>query len=161
MTFVWKTWRFLPYILTIGTFGYLHRTRGVFTEILFSTGTRRCANWWVQNTVTALRARTSVGDQETSAGTSVMGKHRVLPGVYGRITSTPNLDLGGCCSVAQSCLILCHPLTAARQASLSFTISGSLLKLMSVESVMPSNHLIHLDLLLPPSPALSLHQCQT
>ena len=34
------------------------------------------------------------------------------------------------------------PWTAARQASLSFTISGSLLKLMSTESVMPSNHLI-------------------
>ena len=34
------------------------------------------------------------------------------------------------------------PWTAARQASLSFTISWSLLKLMSTESVMPSNHLI-------------------
>ena len=34
------------------------------------------------------------------------------------------------------------PWTAAHQASLSFTISRSLLKLMSVESVMPSNHLI-------------------
>ena len=34
------------------------------------------------------------------------------------------------------------PSTAARQASLSFTISLSLLKLMSIESVMPSNHLI-------------------
>ena len=33
------------------------------------------------------------------------------------------------------------PWTAARQASLSFTISQSLLKLMSIESVMPSNHL--------------------
>ena len=32
--------------------------------------------------------------------------------------------------------------TAARQASLSFTISQSLLKLVSIESVMPSNHLI-------------------
>ena len=31
---------------------------------------------------------------------------------------------------------------SARQASLSFTISWSLLKLMSIESVMPSNHLI-------------------
>ena len=31
--------------------------------------------------------------------------------------------------------------TAARQASLSFTISWSLLKLISIESVMPSNHL--------------------
>ena len=34
------------------------------------------------------------------------------------------------------------PWTAALQASLSFTISQSLLKLMSIESVMPSNHLI-------------------
>ena len=32
--------------------------------------------------------------------------------------------------------------TAAHQASLSFTISWSFLKLMSIESVMPSNHLI-------------------
>ena len=43
------------------------------------------------------------------------------------------------------------PWTAARQASQSFTISWSLLKLMSIESVMPSNHLIlcHPLLLLP------------
>ena len=34
------------------------------------------------------------------------------------------------------------PWTAARQASLSFTISWSLLKLMSIESVMPSNRLV-------------------
>ena len=34
------------------------------------------------------------------------------------------------------------PWTAAHQASLSFTISRSLLKFMSIESVMPSNHLI-------------------
>ena len=34
------------------------------------------------------------------------------------------------------------PWAAARQASLSFTISRSLLELMSIESVMPSNHLI-------------------
>ena len=34
------------------------------------------------------------------------------------------------------------PWTAAHQASLSITNSQSLLKLMSIESVMPSNHLI-------------------
>ena len=34
------------------------------------------------------------------------------------------------------------PWTAARQDSLSLTISWSLLKLMSIESMMPSNHLI-------------------
>ena len=42
-----------------------------------------------------------------------------------------------CCSVTQSCLTLCYPMD-----SLSFIISQSLLKLMSIESVMPSNHLI-------------------
>ena len=43
------------------------------------------------------------------------------------------------------------PWTAACQAFLSFTIFRSLLKLMSIESVMPSNHLIlcHSLLLLP------------
>ena len=44
------------------------------------------------------------------------------------------------------------PWTAARQAFLSITNSQSLLKLMSIESVMPSNHLILCrPLLLPPS----------
>ena len=44
------------------------------------------------------------------------------------------------------------PWTAAHQASLSFTISLNLLKLMSTESVAPSNHLILCHpLLLPPS----------
>ena len=51
-----------------------------------------------------------------------------------------------------SCVWLCvTPWIAAHQASLSFTISQSLLKLMSIESVMPSNHLVlcHPLLLLP------------
>ena len=39
-------------------------------------------------------------------------------------------------------LLLMTPWTAARQTSLSFTISCSLLKLMSIELVMPSNHLV-------------------
>ena len=43
------------------------------------------------------------------------------------------------------------PWTAARQASLSITNSRSLLKLMSIESVMPSNHLILCRPLLLPS----------
>ena len=49
------------------------------------------------------------------------------------------------------------PWTTAHQASLSFTISRSLLKLTSIESVMPSSHLIlcHPLLLLPPiSPSI-------
>ena len=42
------------------------------------------------------------------------------------------------------------PWTAASQASLSITNSQSLLKLMSIESVMPSNYLILCRPLLPP-----------
>ena len=53
-------------------------------------------------------------------------------------------------SVTQSCLFV-TPWIAARQASLSITNSWSLLKLMSMKLVMPSNHLIlcHPFLLLP------------
>ena len=45
-------------------------------------------------------------------------------------------------SFTQSCLTLATPWTAAHQASLSITNLQSLLKLISIESVMPSNHLI-------------------
>ena len=56
-----------------------------------------------------------------------------------------------CCSVTQSCPIFATPRSAEHQAFLSFTISQSLLKLMSIESIMPSNHLVlcHSLLLLP------------
>ena len=54
-------------------------------------------------------------------------------------------------SVTQSCLTLCDPMDTARQASLSINNSRSLPKLMSIELVMPSNHLILCHpLLLPP-----------
>ena len=58
-------------------------------------------------------------------------------------------------SVAQLCPTLCNPIGLGGQAchaSLSITNSRSVLKLMSIESVMPSNHLIHCrPLLFPPS----------
>ena len=44
--------------------------------------------------------------------------------------------------------LFASPWTAARQASLSFPISWNVLKLMSIESIMPSNHLILCCLLL-------------
>ena len=55
--------------------------------------------------------------------------------------------------VTQSCLALCDPMDyTAHQASLSFTISQSLLKLKSIESVMPPNCLfLCCPLLLMPS----------
>ena len=65
-----------------------------------------------------------------------------------------------CGQSIQSVQLLSHvrlfvtPWTAAHQASLSITNSRGLLKLMSIESVVPSNHLIlcHPLLLLPPIP---------
>ena len=50
--------------------------------------------------------------------------------------------LSDCCSVAQSRPIFATPWAAACQASLSFTISLSLPRLMSIASVMPFGHLI-------------------
>ena len=62
-----------------------------------------------------------------------------------------------CDAIISSVQLLSHvqlfatPWTAARQASLSITKSWSLLRLMSIKLVMPSNHLIlcHILLLLP------------
>ena len=77
------------------------------------------------------------------------------PFIAEREENTPCPNLLPCqqdycsCSVAKSCLTICDPWTAAHQASPSFTISQSLLTLMSIESVMPSNHLILWCPLLP------------
>ena len=49
------------------------------------------------------------------------------------------------------------PWTAARQASLSITNFQSLLKLMSIQSVIPSNHLILCSPFSPPAFNLSQH----
>ena len=70
-----------------------------------------------------------------------------------------SLSLICTCHLFSSVQLLSHvrlsvnPWTAARQASLSITSSQSLLKFMSIELVMPSNHLILCRplLLLPPS----------
>ena len=73
----------------------------------------------------------------------------------GRLHHRYNTGVLSCCCC---CFSLSHvrlfttPWTAARQASLSITNSWSLLKLMYIASVMPSNHLILCrPLLLPPS----------
>ena len=68
----------------------------------------------------------------------------------------------GISSVQSLSSVWLPPWTAARWASLSITKSQSLLKVMSIESVMPSNHLILLSpsppTLLPPFPALGSFQ---
>ena len=71
--------------------------------------------------------------------------------------SIPCFPLSIAPSVSQSVQSLIYvqlfstPWTAAHQASLSITNSQSLRKLMSIESVMPSDHLILCHALLPPS----------
>ena len=68
-----------------------------------------------------------------------------------------NLWISQFSSVAQSVQLFLTPWTAKRQASLSVKKSRSLLKLMSIESGMPSNHLIFCcPLLLPTSIFLSI-----
>ena len=67
---------------------------------------------------------------------SLCGSRKVLE------DSPPGACAHCCCfSEARSCLIFAAPWTAAHQASLSFTVPPSLLKLRSIESVVPSNHL--------------------
>ena len=69
-----------------------------------------------------------------------------------KVTSRENDSLSDQFStVAQLCLTLCNSMDCSTPASLSITNSWKLLKLMSIASVMPSNHLIlcHPLLLLP------------
>ena len=86
---------------------------------------------------------------------SRLGHHRALSKVPCLIQLVFFSDLFHTqCSVQFSCSVFwlfATPWTAAHQASLSTTNSRSLLKLMSIESVMPSNHLIVCHLLFLPS----------
>ena len=79
-----------------------------------------------------------------------------------RATAAPTLHLWNdsglerysvhfCCSVTKLCLTVCNPGAAARQASLSITVSQSLLRFISIELVMLSNHLLLCFPLLLPS----------
>ena len=65
----------------------------------------------------------------------------------------PSYHILSVSSVTQSCLAHCDSMDCSMPGSLSITNSQSLLKLMSFESVMPSNHLIlcHPLLFLPPT----------
>ena len=84
-----------------------------------------------------------------------MGKE-YIKAVYCHPAYSTSVQSQSVSSVVHSCLTLCDPMTAACQASLSITNSRSLLKLMSIESVMPYNHLICYPLLLSPSIFLSI-----
>ena len=72
-------------------------------------------------------------------------------GSHGPDFTSISMEEGSSVQLLSRVQLFASPWTAAHQASLSITSSQSLLKLMSIESVMPSNHLILCHpLLLPP-----------
>ena len=73
---------------------------------------------------------------------------RLLSGSHGRDVPPFSSSAVCCCSVAQLCLTLCDPMVCSTQACLSFTVSRSLLRFMSTESVLPSSYLTLCCLLL-------------
>ncbi|XP_060271038.1 metalloreductase STEAP2 isoform X3 [Ovis aries] len=77
----------------------------------------------------------------------IYGWKRAFEEEYYRFYTPPNFVLALVLPsivilVAQACPTLCDPMDCSTSSFLSFTISWSLLKLMSIESVMSSNHLI-------------------
>ena len=98
----------------------------------------------------------SGGFQSVVPGPGGAASHGTLPGMqilHSTLTSAAETGMGVVVVQALTpARLFATPWTAACQASLSFNISPSLLKLMSMESVMPSNHLIlYRPLLLLPS----------
>ena len=95
------------------------------------------------------------GEAGTSGFPCVSDSERRVPAELGQESQASSCLRKGtplASRVAQGrVLLFATSWTAAHQASLSFTISQSLLKLMSTESVMPSNHFIlcHSNILLP------------
>ena len=84
-------------------------------------------------------------NSQLSSSTSFFSRHE-----YGTFVTVNKAIFS---SVAQSCPTLCDPMNHGTPGSLSTTNSRSLLKLMSIEWVMPSSHLILCHpLLLPPIP---------
>ena len=99
------------------------------------------------------QAQPSMPTAWSAPPSSVLGPSLTFPAHY--------LFMGSPLIVVQSLSpvwLFAAPWTAAHQASLSFTISRSLLKLMSIKSVMPSNPS---HPLLSPSPAFNLSQHQS
>ena len=121
----------------------------------------------IQGTQTTQQPKTKQPDLKMVKGPEqTFLKRRQTNGqqVYGKVINISNhqkMQIKTICQnqfslVAKSCLTLCQmtqtQMTTGHQASLSITNSWSLLKFMSIESVMPSNHFILCHpLLLPPS----------
>ena len=77
--------------------------------------------------------------------------HSFIPKIYFFFFLSACFVVNCCYSVTKTCLTLCTPMDYSMPGFLSCTISPCSLKLMSMESVMPSDHLIlcHPLILLP------------
>ena len=112
-----------------------------------------CADWEKKKKDRTLVRLTSRGEEEPPrviSGLQFHYKRRTGEGESVLICLFCFLFLS-CCSVAEVMSDFATPWTAEHQAHLSFTTSQSLLKLLSIESVMPPNHHILCPLLLLPS----------
>ena len=99
-----------------------------------------CDSGEAYETIAFLQTR---GRQMTWKEVSFLGRpYRVLPGYNRRTYIIFWLEVYIVVQLLSCVWLFATPWTAPHQASLSFTISRSLLKLMFTESVMPSNHLI-------------------
>ena len=97
------------------------------------------------------KSRIFIGRKEDKAEAPILGPHDVKNWL---IEKDPDVGKFSSVQLLSRVRVSVTPRIAARQASLSITNSWSLLKLMSIESVMTSSHLIlyHPFLLLPPIP---------
>ena len=131
------------------------KTRWQGTEV--STGILSGVELWVAPPGTG-SALTTGGVLLASSGQRPGMLSKVLPAQESlhHVVIWPKRQCG-CRSVPQLCPTLCDPMDCSTPGFLSVTISWTLLRLMSVESVMPSNRLI---LSSPSSPAFSLSQHQ-
>ena len=103
--------------------------------------------WWLVATIIVSYRivpqllKSSVLHLSIPASTQASGNHRSF--FVTVITVLPFPECHTCCCSVLSCVqLFVTPWTAEHQASLSFTISQSLLKFTSIEMVTPSNHLI-------------------
>ena len=78
------------------------------------------------------------GEREHEERTSGRGEAKL----YRKVLNHLSLIHCYCCLVTKSCPTLCNPMKYSMPVFLSFTISQSWLKLISIESVMPPNHFI-------------------
>ena len=102
-------------------YGYLKQ---LFNSVVFSFGMH---SYFYSRFIIFSWVVLTVGEVEVRIMAKILSRYKYIP----QFTS-----------VTQSCPALCNLWTAALQASLSIINSRSLLKLMSIESVMPFNHLI-------------------